>query len=92
MKSVYRIIKHTFYENCELKLQYFTVQYETKFLWWKMWKTLKRLECSGEDCHQVVIQYDSQSDAINAIDKLYKGNIIDGWTEEVLYVFNFDDM
>jgi hypothetical protein len=57
-----------------------------------MWKTLKRLECSGEDCHQVVIQYDSQSDAINAIDKLYKGNIIDGWTEEVLSVFNFDDM
>lgn len=88
--SIYRIIKNTYYEQCEIKRTYFTVEYEQKILWWKMWIKLKELKCGMGDCYKDSIKFETESDAIYAIKKLQNGNIADGWVEEISTVLDFN--
>ena len=92
MKKIpkFRVIKNTYYEQCEIKRTYYTVQYEWKFLWWTFWFSLKEMNCGMGDCYKVNIKFETESDAIYAIKKLQNGNIPDGWTTEVSVVLNFN--
>lgn len=85
----YRTVKHTSYEKCSVSHEYYTIQYEWKFFKWRFWSTLKELNCGWGDCHKTEIRFDSESDAINAINKLMMGNIADGQTKEVVTILDF---
>lgn len=87
----YRVIKHTYYEQCDIKRTYYTVQQEWKFLWWTFWFTLKEMNCGMGDCYKVHIKFETESHAIYAIKKLQSGSIADGWTEEVSVTLDFSD-
>ena len=90
MKPIYRIIKHTYYERCDVKRENYTVQVQGKFLMWKIWKTIKQKDCGWGDCYNNPIIFNTESDAIYAIKKLENGNIADGWTEEISTVLDFN--
>lgn len=90
MKPIYRIIKHTYFEKCDVNREYYTIQYQYKFLWWKFWSTIKQMDCGWGDCYKHAIQFNTESDAIYAIKKLENGNIPDGWTQEVSTVLDFN--
>ena len=87
---IYRVIKNTYYEQCDIKRTYFSVQKERKFLWWTFWSTLKEMNCGMGDCYKVDIKFDTESEAIYAIKKLQNGNILEGWTTEVSVTLNFN--
>lgn len=86
----YRVIKNTYYEKCDVKRTYYSVQYEQKILWWKIWRVLKELKCGWGDCYRDEMKFNTESDAIYAIKKLQDGNIPDGWKEEVSTVLDFN--
>ena len=86
----YRVIKNTYYEQCEIKRTYYSVQHERKFLWWTYWSTLKEMTCGMGDCCKVNIKFETESDAIYAIKKLQNGAILDGWVEEISTVLDFN--
>ena len=88
--STYRVIKNTYYEQCDIKRTYFSVQQEWKFLWWTFWFTLKEMNCGMGDCYKVDIKFDTESETIYAIKKLQNGNIPDGWTSEVSLTLDFN--
>ena len=90
MKPIYRIIKHTYYEECNVKSECFTIQRYKKFLWWNYWSTLTHEECSWGDCNKVDLKFNTESDAIYAIKKLENGNIPQGWTKEVSSILDFN--
>ena len=87
---IYRIIKHTYYEQCDVKREEFTIQVKKKFLWWERWSSIKELICGGGDCYNNPISFKTESDAIYAIKKLENGNIPDGWREEISTVLDFN--
>ena len=89
MINHYRIIKHTYYEKCEVKNHYFTIQQKWMFLRWPFWFTLKQLYCGWGDCYKSHIKFDTESEAIYAIKKLQSGNIADGWVEQVSTELDF---
>lgn len=87
---IYRVIKNTYYEQCDIKRTYYSVEYEQKILWWKIWRTLKELNCGWGDCHKSEMRFNSESDAIHAIKKLQNGNIPEGWIAEVSTTLDFN--
>ena len=87
---IYRTVKHTYYEQCDIKRTYYSVQQKWKFLWWTFWSTLKEMHCGMGDCCKVNIKFETESDSIYAIKKLQNGNIPDGWVEEVSTVLDFN--
>jgi len=91
MKQIYRVVKHTLYEKCEVNREYFIIQKQVKFLRWTLWKTIKETNCGGEgDCSKSSITFKTESEAIYAIKKLENGNIADGWKQEVTTVLDFN--
>ena len=90
MKPIYRIVKHTYYEKCDVNQEYYTVEKQVKFLFWNIWRTIKELNCGMGDCTKDAIQFKTESDAIYAIKKLENGNIADGWISEVSTVLDFN--
>lgn len=92
MKKIqkYRVIKNTYYEQCDIKRTYFSVERERKFLWWTYWSSIKEMICGMGDCYKVNIKFETESDAIYAIKKLQNGNIPDGWTTEVSSTLDFN--
>jgi hypothetical protein len=86
MKKKYRVIKNTYYEKGEKKKDHYTVQYQSKFLWWKLWDTITETECEREDCKPFPITFDNESEAINMITNLQNGNKVNGWDKEVITV------
>lgn len=85
----YRIVNHTFYDKFNVSSEYYTVQYEWKFIIWKFWSTLKELDCSWGDCCKSAVKFKSESDAVNAVNKLVMGNILEGEEKKVISVINF---
>ena len=92
MKKIpkYRVIKNTYYEKCDIKSTYFTVQYQWKFLWWTFWFNLDEMNCGAADCYKDPIRFETESDAIYAIKKLQNGNIPEGWVKEVSSTLDFN--
>ena len=91
MKPIYRVVKHTLYEKCNVNKEYFTIQKQSKFLRWILWNTIKELECGGEgNCSKNSITFKTESEAISAIKKLENGNMADGWKQEVTTVLDFN--
>ena len=90
MKPIYRVIKNTYYEQCDIKRTYYSVQKERKFLWWTFWSTLKETNCGMGDCYKVDIKFETESHAIHAIKNLQQGMLADGWVEEVSVVIDFN--
>lgn len=86
----YRVIKNTYYEQCDIKRTYYSVQKERKFLWWTFWSTLKETNCGMGDCYKVDIKFETESHAIHAIKNLQQGMLADGWVEEVSVVIDFN--
>ena len=90
MKPIYRIVKHTKYKKCDINKSYYTVEKREKFLWLKWWSPISETECGGEDCSKTIIIFNAESDALQAINKLENGNIVDGWVKEVSRVIDFN--
>jgi hypothetical protein len=89
MKKMYRIVKHTYYEKGEEKKDHYTIQYQSKFLWWKLWNTITETECEKEDCHNVPLTFSNELDATTVITNLQNGNKLNGWNKEVITVLEF---
>ena len=90
MKPIYRVVKHTKYERCEIKKEYFTIQKQFKFLGLKWWKTFKAHHMGWEYNFKENMTFDTESDAIYAIKKLENGSIADGWVSQVSTVLDFN--
>ncbi len=90
MKPIYRIVKHTLYEKCDIKREYYTIQKQVKFLVWVLWRDITETNCGMGDCVKCAITFRTESDAIIAIKQLDMGNIPDGWRDEVTRVINFN--
>jgi hypothetical protein len=89
MKKIYRIVKHTYYEIGEEKRHHYTIQYQTKFLWWKLWGTITETECYNGDCYDSPLIFNNESEAISVITKLQNGNKLNGWNKEISKVVQF---
>jgi len=89
MKKIYRIVKHTYYDKGTEKKHHYTIQYQSKFLWWKLWDTITDTECEKEDCHNVPLTFDNESEATTVITNLQNGNKLNGWNKEVTKVVEF---
>lgn len=88
---LFRVVKHTYYEKCDIKREEFTIQVQKSFLFlWKMWYTIKELNCGWGDCHKTPITFKTESEAIYAIKNLQNGYLADGWTGEVSTVLDFN--
>jgi len=90
MKPIYRVVKHTKYERCDVTKEYFTIQKQFKFFVLKWWKTLKAHQIGWEYNFKEDMTFKTESDAIYAIKKLENGNIADGWVSEVSTVLDFN--
>lgn len=90
MKPIYRVVRHTLYEKCDIKREYYTIQKQVKFLMWVLWRDIKETNCGMGDCVKCAITFKTESDAIIAIKQLDMGNIPDGWRDEVTRVINFN--
>lgn len=89
MKRIYRIVKHTYYEKGEKLRDHYTIQYQSKFLWWKLWDSIMDIECHGGDCQTYPLTFDTEIEAINMINNLQNGCRINGWDKEVIKVLEF---
>lgn len=88
---LFRTVKHTYYERCDIKKEQYTIQVKKKFLFfWERWFTIKEMVCGWGDCHTTAIVFTSESEAIYAIKNLQNGYLADGWTGEVSTVLDFN--
>jgi hypothetical protein len=85
---IYRVLKHTYYEKCDIEREHYTIQKKGKFLWWDKWVSIRESICGMGDCYDVPIKFDTESDAIYAIKNLQRGTIPDGWRRKVVLVFD----
>ena len=86
MKKIYRVVKHTYYEKGDKKKSHYSVQYQTKFMWWKVWSDITETECHQGDCQTISLVFETESEAINLIKNLQHGGKIEGWDKEVTTV------
>lgn len=82
-------MKHTLYEKCDVKRNYYTVQKQISFMGLKWWRDLKETQYWG-DSLKSPISFKTESEAIYAIKKLENGSIPDGWVSEVSSVLDFN--
>ena len=88
---LYRIIKNTYYEKCEVKSEFYTVEYQKPFFhFWKRWVTLKETVSGWGDDYKTAIRFNNESEAIYAIKNLQMGNLSEGWTENVVSILDFN--
>lgn len=90
MKPIYRVMKHTLYEMCDVKRNYYTVEKQIIFMGFKWWKSLKETHYGMGGSLKSPISFKTESDAIYAIKKLENGSIPDGWISEVSSVLDFN--
>jgi hypothetical protein len=95
MRPIYRVIKHTLYEKCDVKRNYYTVEKQIIFMGFKWWKSLKEThygigDYGMEGSLKSPISFNTESDAIYAIKKLENGSIPEGWISEVSSVLDFN--
>lgn len=92
MKKIplYRIIRHTYCEKCDVVKEEFTIEVKKKFLWLDIWSSIKQLDCYAGDCYKSAITFNTESDAIYAIKRLQNGATPDGWSKEVVTVLDFN--
>jgi hypothetical protein len=95
MRPIYRVIKHTLYEKCDVKRNYYTVEKQIIFMGFKWWKSLKETHYGIGDYGmggglKSPISFKTESDAIYAIKKLENGSIPEGWISEVSSVLDFN--
>jgi len=89
MKKIYRVVKHTHYEKGEINKEHYTIQCQSKFLWWRLWDNITDIECGKEDCGTYPLTFNTETDAINLITNLQKGYKLKGWNKEVIKVLEF---
>lgn len=95
MRPIYRVMKHTLYEKCDVKRNYYTVEKQISFMGFKWWKSLKETHYGMGDYGmggglKSPISFNTESDAIYAIKKLENGSIPEGWISEVSSVLDFN--
>ena len=71
MKKIYRVVKHTYYEKGEINKEHYTIQCQTKFLWWKLWDNITDIQCHDGDCETYPIMFYTEK-----YDEIY-GTLID---------------
>jgi hypothetical protein len=86
MKKIYRVVKHTHYEKGEINKEHYTVQCQSKFLWWKLWENITDVECHNGDCQSYPLTFNTEIEATNMITNLQNGNKITGWDKEIVTV------
>ena len=84
MNKIYRVVKHTYYEKGEIKKEHYTVQYQTKFLWWKLWENITDVECYDGDCESYPLTFNTETEATNMITNLQNGYKLKGWDKEIV--------
>ena len=90
MKPIYRVIKHKLYEKCNLKNEYFTIQKQVNNLSFKWWITVKATISHHEHDSTETLTFNSEAEAIKAINNLQNGSIPEGWVSEVSTVIDFN--
>ena len=90
MKPIYRVIKHKLYEKCNLKNEYFTIQKQVNILRFKWWRTVKATIYTHDYSNTETITFNSEMDAITAINNLQNGSIPEGWISEVSTIVDFN--
>lgn len=83
-------MKHTLYEKCDEKSNYYTVEKQITFMGFKWWKSIKETQYGWGNSQDVPIKFYTESEAIYAIKKLENGNSPDGWVSEVSSVLDFN--
>ena len=91
MKPIYRVMKHTYYEKCDIKKEQYTIQIKKRFLiFWERWYSIKEQICGWTDCYYQPMVFKTESEALFAIKNLEGGMIADGWIGEVSSVIDFN--
>ena len=93
MKKIplFRIIKHTYYEKCDVEKEHYTIQVKKKFLFfWERWYTIKETVCGWGDCEKREIIFKTESEAIFAIKNLQNGYLSEGYKREVSTILDFN--
>jgi hypothetical protein len=89
MKKIYRVVKHTYYEKGEINKEHYTIQCQSKFLWWKLWDNITETECHMDECQTYPLTFNTEDDAITMINNLQKGYKLRGWDKEIISVLKF---
>jgi hypothetical protein len=89
MKKIYRIVKHTYYDKGTEKKHHYTIQYQSKFLWRKLWDNIMDTECDKEECQSYPLTFSTELDATTMINNLQNGYKLKGWNKEVTKVVEF---
>ena len=92
MKKIYRVVKHTYYEKGEINKEHYTVQYQTKFLWWKLWDNITDIECHDGDCETYPLTFNTETEATVMINNLQNGYKLRGWDKEITKVLEFPNI
>ena len=92
MKKIYRVVKHTYYEKGEINKEHYTVQYQTKFLWWKLWDNITDIECHDGDCETYPLTFNTEIEATVMISNLQNGYKLRGWDKEITKVLEFPNI
>jgi len=88
---IFRVVKHTYFEKCNVKREQFTIEFKKKILWWERWVSVKEVNyCGWSDCYKSEIIFQTESEAIFAIKNLQNGYIPDGWTKEISSVLDLN--
>jgi hypothetical protein len=89
MKKIYRVVKHTYYEKGEINKEHYTIQRQSKFLWWRLWDNITDVECHNGDCENYPLTFDTKDEAITMINNLQKGYKLRGWDKEIVTFLEF---
>jgi hypothetical protein len=92
MKKIYRVVKHIYYEKGEINKEHYTIQYQSKFLWWRLWNTITDIECDSEECESYPLIFNTEDDAITMINNLQNGYKLRGWDKEITNVLKFPNL
>ena len=92
MKKIYRVVKHTYYEQGEIKKEHYTVQCQSKFLWWKLWDNITDVECHDGDCQTYPLTFNTETEATIMIMNLQNGHKLRGWDKEITKVLEFPNI
>lgn len=90
LRQRYRVIKHTYYEKCNVKSEKFSIEYFKRTWYGYRWTSVKELFVGWGDYRNETIMFNTESEAVFAIKKLEMGNIPDGWKREVTCELDFD--
>lgn len=84
---LYRVVRNSVYENCELKVDYYTIEVQRPFLFfWKSWYPIT------DNCpySPITLRFKTEAEAIFAIKNLETGIPASGEVKTVTTILDFN--